>query len=199
MLDGRSRLRPQSALWLPVRSGLLPLPHRSHGWSAYPRAIMHGMIAHILLLCTVVLRWFDNPTHLCQGYPYQLPHTSEHASDDVPNRRIPYTRSVASDCGGKGYDWCPQPVRLLFCLPCHMHAPANQYTAYYPSIQTLLRLTPAGLGIRTTRVSTPYGYRYGIRPPVWPCGFSPWHSPPPPPGWACSQTGDQPRHSIVPD
>ena len=36
-----------------------------------------------------------------QDYPYQLLHTSVYASDYFPNHRIPDTRSVASDCGGR--------------------------------------------------------------------------------------------------
>ena len=46
VLNGRNRCQTRSAPRLPVRWGPSPTPHPSHGWSAYPRATMHGMISH---------------------------------------------------------------------------------------------------------------------------------------------------------
>ena len=59
------------------------------------------------------------PLGVCRpqkGYPYQLPHTSVLASDHEPNRRIPYTQSVASDCGEGKLPASLARVRLLICL-----------------------------------------------------------------------------------
>ena len=96
-----------------------------------------------------------------KGYPYQLPHTSVLASDHEPNRRIPYTRSVASDCGGREVTGvpCQSQASYLPHLSAHTHALANLQKReiglrLLPSVQMLLRLTPAGCGQRTTRVTT---------------------------------------------
>ena len=181
----------------------LPQSSNARHDNAYSKLTVHGC-SEVGRQSYASLGGVGSSQSMVHGYPYQLPHTSVLASDHEPNRRIPYTRSVASDCRGREVTGVPSQSQASY-LP---HLSAHTYTLaclqkreighrLLPSVQTLLRLTPAGRGHRTTRVTTPYGFGCGIRPPAWPWGFPPWYGPPPPPGWACSQTSDQPRRSAT--
>ena len=93
-----------------------------------------------------------------------------------------------SDCGAREIAGDHSQSQASF-LPCTGYSPVISL-----QIQSLLRLTPAGRGDRTTRVTTHTVTATGFRSPVRPWGFSPWFVLPPPPGWACSHTSDPPRH-----
>ena len=121
-----------------------------------------------------------------------------------PNHRIPYARSVASDCGGREVTDVPCQSQASY-LP-HLHAHTHTL-ASLQKIEIGLRLfpfrsgatapDPCGMWSPYYQGDDSYGFGYGIRLPARPCGFSPWHGPLPPPGWARSLTSNQPRRSAT--
>ena len=190
MLNGRNRRRTRSAPRLPVRWGPSPftrvvgLPQSSNARhdNAYSKLTVHGC-SEVGRQSYASLGGVGSSQSMVHGYPYQLPHTSVLASDHEPNRRIPYTRSVASDCGGRKVTGVPSQCQASYLpqLRAHTHALASLQKREIGL--RLLRFRsdasapdPCGMWPPYYQGHDPYGFGYGIRLPV-----RPWGVPPTPP------------------